>query len=113
VVRQYPNKSTRRAYENAIQDFMGFTGIAQLEEFRRVTRAHVIAWRDDLARRELGGAKVRHRLAALSSLFVCDSVLLAGIFKPGRRQAAAIGKRRGQDAGTGRPSGPGIAGRAL
>jgi len=63
------NRSTRRAYENAIKDFMRFTGIARPEEFRTVTRAHVIAWRDDLARRELGGATVRHRLAALSSLF--------------------------------------------
>jgi integrase/recombinase XerD len=63
------NRSTRRAYENAIQDFMGFTGIGRPEEFRAVTRAHVIAWRDDLARRELGGSTVRHRLAALSSLF--------------------------------------------
>jgi site-specific recombinase XerD len=63
------NRSTRRAYENAIQDFMGFTGIGRPEEFRAVSRAHVIAWRDDLARRELGGSTVRHRLAALSSLF--------------------------------------------
>ena len=63
------NKSTRRAYENAIQDFMRFTGIGRPEEFRTVTRAHVIAWRDDLVRRELGGSTVRHRLAALSSLF--------------------------------------------
>jgi integrase/recombinase XerD len=63
------NKSTRRAYETAIADFMGFTGIARPEEFRVVTRAHVIAWREDLVRRELGGSTVRHRLAALSSLF--------------------------------------------
>ena len=63
------NESTRRAYENAIEDFMGFTGIGRPEEFRAVTRAHVIAWHDDLAGRELGGATVRHRLAALSSLF--------------------------------------------
>jgi site-specific recombinase XerD len=63
------NKSTRRAYENAIQDFIGFTGIGRPEEFRAVTRAHVIAWRDDLVLRSLGGATIRHRLAALSSLF--------------------------------------------
>jgi site-specific recombinase XerD len=65
------NRSTRRAYENAIQDFMHFTGIIRPEEFRTVTRAHVIAWRDDLGRREdiQSGATVRHRLAALSSLF--------------------------------------------
>jgi integrase/recombinase XerD len=63
------NRSTRRAYENAIGDFMRFTGIARPDEFRTVTRAHVIAWRDDVAGRELGGATIRHRLAALSSLF--------------------------------------------
>jgi integrase/recombinase XerD len=63
------NKSTRRAYENALQDFMRFTGIARPEEFRQVTRAHVIAWRDDLVRRVLSGMTIRHRLAALSSLF--------------------------------------------
>ncbi len=63
------NANSRRAYENAIRDFMRFIGIAKPEEFRTVTRAHVIAWRDDLARRELGGSTVRHRLAALSSLF--------------------------------------------
>ena len=65
------NRSTRRAYEKAVGDFMRFTGIARPEEFRTVTRAHVIAWRDDLALREdiQSGATVRHRLAALSSLF--------------------------------------------
>ena len=65
------NAATRRAYENALKDFMGFTGIAHPEEFRSVTRAHVIAWRDDLAKREaaLSSQTLRHRLAALSSLF--------------------------------------------
>ena len=38
-------------------------------EFRIVTRSHFIAWRDDLVRRALSGMTVRHRLAALSSLF--------------------------------------------
>lgn len=68
------NGQTRRAYENAIRDFMGFTGISAPAEFRTVTRAHVIAWRDDLKRRELSGTTVRHRLSALSSLFeyLCD-----------------------------------------
>ena len=63
------NKNTRRAYENALQDFMRFTGIAAPNEFRTVTRAHVIAWRDELVTRALSGMTVRHRLAALSSLF--------------------------------------------
>ena len=63
------NPSTRRAYEQAISDFMRFTGIGKPEEFRTVSRAHVIAWRDELTQRNLGGSTVRHRLAALSSLF--------------------------------------------
>jgi site-specific recombinase XerD len=68
---------------NAISDFIRFTGIARPDEFRSVTRAHVIAWSDDLERREIGpaankrtpeGATIRHRLAALSSLleYLCD-----------------------------------------
>lgn len=63
------NKCTRRAYENAIKDFMAFTGIQAPDEFRAVTRAHVIAWRDDLGNRMLNGTTIRHRLSALSSLF--------------------------------------------
>src|SRR5271155_6126977 len=68
------NRSTRRAYENAVRDFMQFTGIVRAEEFRTVTRAHVIAWRDDLARRELGGAPGRPRPAPLSALvgYLCE-----------------------------------------
>ena len=34
-----------------------------------MTRAHIIAWRDDLVRRGLGGSTIRHRLASLASLF--------------------------------------------
>jgi integrase/recombinase XerD len=73
------NPSTKRAYENAIKDFMLFTGIKRPEEFRLVTRAHVIAWRDALGERtgdrSLIGTSIRHRLAALSSLFqyLCDN----------------------------------------
>ena len=63
------NPSTRRAYEHAIRDFMRFTGILHPEEFRTVTRAHIISWRGDLTRRGLGGATIRHRLASLASLF--------------------------------------------
>lgn len=63
------NRCTRRAYENAIKDFMGFTGIQKPEEFRTVTRAHVIDWRDDLINRARSGSTIRHRLAALASLY--------------------------------------------
>jgi integrase/recombinase XerD len=54
---------------------MGFVGIGRPEEFRTVTRSHVLAWRKDLEGRELGGATIRRKLAALSSLFehLCDA----------------------------------------
>ena len=48
---------------------MLFTGIEKPEEFRDVTRAHVIAWRDNLINRARSGSTIRHRLAALASLF--------------------------------------------
>ena len=68
------NPSTRRAYETAVRDFVRFTGIARPQEFCTVTRAHIIAWRDELAQRGLGGSTIRHRLASLASLFeyLCD-----------------------------------------
>lgn len=46
-----------------------FAGIVRPEEFTTVTRAHIIAWRDELARRALGGNTIPHRLSALASLF--------------------------------------------
>jgi site-specific recombinase XerD len=63
------NFCTQRAYKHALQDFMQFTGIIRPEQFRQITRAHLIAFRDELRKRNLSGATIRHRLAALSSLF--------------------------------------------
>jgi integrase/recombinase XerD len=63
------NPNTRRAYQKDLQEFMGFVGITRPEEFRLVSRAHVLAWRADLERRELAGSTLRRKLAALSSLF--------------------------------------------
>jgi site-specific recombinase XerD len=104
------NRSTRRAYENAIHDFMRFTGIARPQEFRTVTRAHVIAWRDDLALREdiQSGATVRHRLAALSSLFeyLCEKNAVThnpvkGVKRPraesGEGKTPALGDHQARD----------------
>ncbi|ONC41609.1 integrase [Burkholderia pseudomallei] len=63
------NEHTRRAYRGDLRDFMGFTGIERPEEFRVVTRAHVLAWRRDIEARGLSGATIRRKMAALSSLF--------------------------------------------
>jgi site-specific recombinase XerD len=63
------NPRTRRAYKVDLRDFMDFTAIARPEDFRIVTRAHVLAWRKVLEDRALSGATIRRKLAALSSLF--------------------------------------------
>ena len=46
------NPRTRRAYRFDIQDFARFVGIARPEDFRIVTRAHIIRWRKELERRD-------------------------------------------------------------
>jgi site-specific recombinase XerD len=63
------NPRTRRAYQLDLGDFTAFVGIQRPEEFRTVTRAHVIAWRKDMERRQLSATTIRRKLSALSSLF--------------------------------------------
>ena len=63
------NAKTRRAYQNDLQNFMSFVGLRRVEEFRIVSRAHVIAWRKSLESQTLSGATIRRKLSALSSLF--------------------------------------------
>jgi len=65
------NRHTRRAYEIDIEDFSAFVGIQRPEEFRAVTRSHVIAWRKTLEERMLSASTVRRKLSALSSLYEC------------------------------------------
>lgn len=48
---------------------MQLVGIERPEEFRQVTRAHVIAWRKALEGRALAPTTIRRKLSALSSLF--------------------------------------------
>ena len=60
------NAATRRSYENALKDFIRFTGIARAEEFRAVTRAHVIAWRDELVRDEESKGNFKMRVFVIT-----------------------------------------------
>lgn len=60
---------TRRAYKNDLRAFMLFTGISKPEEFRIITRGHILAWRADLEKQVLAGATIRRKLAALASLY--------------------------------------------
>lgn len=63
------SKRTRDAYERDANDLKRFLGIERVEEFRKVTRAHIIAWRRMLEKRELSPATIRRMLSAVSSLF--------------------------------------------
>src|SRR5215475_6378181 len=68
------NPHTRRADQQDITDFQAFAGIQRPERFRDVTRAHVIAWRQQLARHGLANDTIQRKLATLSSLYayLCD-----------------------------------------
>jgi site-specific recombinase XerD len=68
------NANTRRAYRQDIEDFMAFAGLRQPEQFHAVTRAHVMARRDQLVRQGLANDTIRRKLAALSLLYayLCD-----------------------------------------
>jgi integrase/recombinase XerD len=63
------NERTRRVYKECITDFTGFVGIRRPEEFRSVTRAHALAWRAELEKRQLAPSTIRRKLSALSSLY--------------------------------------------
>ena len=69
------NANTRRAYRHDVTGFMRFVGITAPREFRTVTRAHVIAWRQELERRHLAAASIRRKLSALADLFdyLCEA----------------------------------------
>ena len=68
------NANTRRAYRQDLDDFMAFAGLRHPEQFRHVTRAHVMAWRDQLVGQGLANDTIRRKLATLSSLdaYLCD-----------------------------------------
>src|SRR6516164_685615 len=69
------NPKTRRAYKIDVEEFIAFAGLGGIAELRAVTRAHVIAWRKDLEKRELAHSSIRRKLSALSSLFdyLCEN----------------------------------------
>ena len=85
------NAETRRAYENALKDFMNFTGIQNPEEFRIVTRAHIIAWRDDLRKNLRIVAIDKNAIAAFEANEDKQIVTILNIFYGGRDYEAIMG----------------------
>lgn len=77
---------------------MTCVGITAPEVLRLVTRAHILAWRKGLERRELAATCVRRKLAALSSLFEYLSEANAVTHNPvkgaGGRRSRAMRERR-------------------
>ena len=53
------NPKTRRAYKIDVEEFIAFAGLSGIAELRSITRAHVIAWRKDLEKRELAPSSGR------------------------------------------------------
>lgn len=47
---------TRRAYQNDLEEFCGFVNLASADEFRVVTRSHVLAWRAPTRASRFGGS---------------------------------------------------------
>jgi integrase/recombinase XerD len=87
------NAKTRRAYKIDVGEFSVYAGLQGPTEFRRVTRAHVIAWRKDLERRGLAASSIRRKLSALSSLFdyLCERNAINGNPVDGVKRPAANG----------------------
>jgi hypothetical protein len=76
---------------------LGFPGITDPGGVRRVTRAHVIAWRKEIGKK--APATVRRKIAAVSGLFdyLCDrnavaSNPVAGVKRP--KEGATVCARR-------------------
>jgi integrase/recombinase XerD len=74
------NSKTRRSYKEDVAEFVSFTGLKDSAQLRTVTRAHVIAWRENMDVRELSAASIRRKLSALSSLFnyLCERNAVLG-----------------------------------
>ena len=107
------NPNTRRAYRQDMRDFQAFTGLRRPEEFRDVTRAHVIVWREDLTRQQLANDTIRRKLVALSSLYAYLCERHAVLHDPVLGvKAAALDEPGGRDAGDWCAPGPEAPGRA-
>lgn len=92
-LRNFVSPQTQQTYATGILAFARHFGIRSAEGFRQVTRAHIIAWREELVRRGVSERTIHNRLSSLSSLFkhLCDSQAVArnpveGVKRPTVRQ---------------------------
>lgn len=73
----HSNRHTRRAYRGDLVEFVTYQRIDTDNEFRSVTREHLLRWLNNLERRKIAEPTQCRKLAALSSLF--DYLLKAGV----------------------------------
>ena len=87
------NPKTRRAYKIHVEEFIAFAGLGGIAGLRAITRAHVIAWRKDLEKRELAPSSIRRKLSALSALFdyLCEHNAVSGNPVDGVKRPVANG----------------------
>ncbi|WP_354341186.1 site-specific integrase [Pseudomonas sp. PvP046] len=85
------NPRTRRAYQNDLEDFCGFVGLASADEFRVGHPITCFGLARQLEHRGLAGATIRRKLAALASLF---DHLLESNASPGAIPCMASNARR-------------------
>lgn len=88
-----PNEKTRRAYARDVKEFFAFASIRDSASLRAVARAHVIAWRGTLEKRQLAKTSIRRKLSALSSLcdYLCEKNAIVGNPVDGVKRPAANG----------------------
>ena len=70
--------NTRKAYRNAVAQFMAVMGISDQDGLYGVSQGHVIAFREYLVAQDYSRAAIANRLSALSSLykFLADKQLV-------------------------------------
>jgi hypothetical protein len=56
------NEKTRRPYKRDVTEFSQYVGLRNSEEFRTVTRAHVIPWRDTLEALAFSAPTIQRKL---------------------------------------------------
>ena len=75
----FTSEQTRRTYQTAVSEFLGFHGITAVEELHQISAGHLIAWRDALTKAGAKPRTVNNRMSALSSLFnhLCNKQVVA------------------------------------
>lgn len=75
----FTSKNTKATYSVSVREYFHFHHMADQNDLRSSTQAHVISWRDAMAEAGMAESTVNSRISALSSLFnfLCEKQLMA------------------------------------